>query len=650
VHETPTFGLTQIATTSAIVASHARAPDNSISLSTDNGRSFVDWGRSIPWATGAVPFYTCITLLGNGHLVLAGLTRLPGGLPNHTDSQFFVSTTPILDEENQEQPLSWSNITQPMRMDIDSMPKDRMALLADPDIPELFYVAGNADALAWRVHLSNVTSTTVATAKWTKLYDPPDVMDGSIPHGDCRNYAWDFDTSRLLLVSDGGIFAREKPREVGGCWVSLNGDYASLELLSANYDPLSDRYVAGAQDNDAIVTARNSTPSDVGYGFVMGDGTTTIVDASERAAASGTSRLYGTVQFLGVSPLDDDPNRAAGWNENDNTMCGGFCFVQGDKFIQVQLEKYFPEPSTFPFFVHPYGLNHQDPTRLIIWTNGTGPDRPSAFYEFHIPYTVQDKDDIGPPKKILETPSGAMIVSFVSGGYIAGEADPSLILGISTTHLYVWSRIDRRDKNENAAMIQRRLPVTFAEPVTLEYDEDGARVLGPLTHARTVYMAVSSTDSRVIAITGWLSIKSNVGDESIFLTMDAGQTWRNVTGNLKAASAVVGKVRPGGLLLVDLNDNDKISWALLVGTSNGIMITFVAFGEDDDAVQQWERFGGKDFPIVLTTEVNYEPISDRIVAATFGRGIYILRAAKHKLRIMKDRLKKDIDGQLLPVI
>ena len=106
------------------------------------------------------------------------------------------------------------------------------------------YVAGNAGALAWRVN--------VTTGHWTKMWDK-DVVDDSMPHGDCRNYAWDHADNRLVLVSDGGIFARESPREAGGKWVSLNGDYASMELLSAHYDWRGDRYVAGAQDNCAQV-------------------------------------------------------------------------------------------------------------------------------------------------------------------------------------------------------------------------------------------------------------------------------------------------------------------------------------------------------------------------------------------------------------
>ena len=104
---------------------------------------------------------------------------------------------------------------------------------------------------------------------------------------------------------------------------------------------------------------------------------------------------------------------------------------------------------------------------------------------------------------------------------------------------------------------------------------------------------------------------SNVGEESVFLTTNTGQTWCNVMGNLKAASGVCGKVQPGGVHLVDL-DNDCgcccNSRALLMGTSNRIMVTFVTSNHHSNSSteQHWTRLGTLDeFPIVLTADVNY---------------------------------------------
>ena len=353
------------------------------------------------------------------------------------------------------------------------------------------------------------------------------------------------------------------------------------------------------------------------------------------------SRLFGTTQFLGVGTIYSDPTTTFDDDDDDDDDdCGGLCFAQGDAFVEIEVDKYFPEPSSFPFFVHPYTLNVQDPTLLHFWTNGTRLDRPSAFYQFSIPYSVRHSDDIGAPTKLLETPEGVMIMDFVSGGYTAGVSDPNLILAISNTHLYIRSDVDS-DVDGASAIEERPLPVTYAIPVTLEYDitNNGARILGPLTHARTVFMAVSSSDSRVLAITGWTSISSNDGDEAIFLTTDAGVTWQNITGNLRSASGVSGKVRPGGLEIVDLAE-DGVTRALLVGTTSGISATIVA--QDTSTQPLWVRLGACDeFPIVLTADVAYEPKSDKLIAATFGRGIYVLNNAKEKLQGIQDCVVKE---------
>ena len=686
----PTFTLQVIEGGAKVLATHARSAAHAVSVSADGGATFADYGR-LPWAAGASPFYTCAAPLGDGRLVVAGLTRL-SAFPNATSSQFFVRSSSSSSSSSssaaaaaaagdgdgeEDAAATWTAFEQPTSMDEDSMPKDRMAILGDPELKDLLYVAGNAGALAWRV---NVTS-----GVWTKMWDA-DTPDGSpAPHGDCRNYAWDagraadHDAGRLVLVSDGGVFARERPREAGGKWVSLNGNYASMELLSAHYDwrggcslatylpvlsrsstnshitPYSfpshcstcccqpgDRYIAGAQDNSAQVTPTNSTAADVAVGFVGGDGTVTAVDSH-----ATPSRLFGTTQFIGVGTIDIDPSRrrlgqrTEGDGGDDDDDCGGLCFVQGDKYINVPIDKYFPEPSSFPFFVQPYVLNRFDPTKLTFWTNGTAA-RPSAFYQFDLPYSIRKAADIAPPAKVLESPAGAFFLDFVAGGVTAGAEDPSLLLGVSNTHLYVRSaETEATTEGAAGAMVARKLPVAFARPVTMEYDEaqQGARILGPVTHGRTVSLAVSAADSRVVAVTGWPSVSSNEGDELIFLSRDAGKTWTNVTANLKAASGVVGKVRPGGLLIVDGLPGSGDS-ALLTGASSGVLASFfspaaaaaTAAAGAGSSVGDWSRLGTcSEFPIVLTADLSYEPHTDRIVAATFGRGIYSLVGAKKAL-------------------
>eukprot|EP00944_MAST-04C_sp_MAST-4C-sp1_P002596 g2596.t1 len=570
VSNIPTFTLGAIAdvqkqktilNTPVVVATHARNPAQSVSVTTDGGKSFQDYGK-LKWADGMYPFYTCSAFMRNGDLIVAGLT-VEYENASATSSQFFI---------RKHNTQTWTTLRgQPTSMDEDSMPKDRMAILADPMIPDLMYVAGNAGALAWRV---NTTS-----GLWEKLWDKPEVPDGSLPHGDCRNYAWDFATNRLVLTSDGGVFARENPRERGGKWTSLNGNYASMELLSAHYDNRENRFVMGAQDNCAQVTKPNAKPTDVAIGFVEGDGTVTLVDNVHKPA-----RLYGTTQFLGVGTIDIDPNlrdkkRVNGGfmrkvANDDGDDCGGLCFVQGDKFINVPIDVYFPEPSSFPYFVQPFALNSQNPKDLLFWTNGTK-DRKSAFYKFVIADNVESKEDIRPPQLVLETPPGSFFLEFVAGGYTSKMADPELLIGISNSDLYI------KNHDTGGTMIKRALPTVFATPVTLPYDSSnkGARILGPVTHGRTVSMAVSPSDSNVIAVTGWSSVQNNDKDEEVWITFDGGITWKDVTSNLREACGVVGIIRPGGLQIIDLLENKVRS--LLIGTSTGAFVTFIPLSVSD---------------------------------------------------------------------
>ena len=374
------------------------------------------------------------------------------------------------------------------------------------------------------------------------------------------------------------------------------------------------------------------------------------------------ARLYGTTQFLGVGSIDIDPSsdgkrrrrqqrrrqrRGRGEDEDedeDDEDCGGLCFAQADpktgvdKFIAVPLAAYFPEPAAFPYFVQPMALNTQDPTQLVFWANGTSPDKPSGFYKFDIPADVDDSKDIKAPTMITKTPDGAFFLDFVSGGFTKGEADPTLLVGMSNANLYVLNAAT------GGKMLTRPLPAVFATPVTLDYAAGtGARILGPVSHGSTISLAVSPSDSNTVAVTGWPSITSNAGLEQVFLTHDGGLTWQNVTEGLREATGVVGKVRAGGLLLVDLLANQQ--HALLASTSNGVMVTYVGTANTSATATRnksvsaaaaassgWTRFGTcAEFPIVLNAALSYEHYSDTLVAATFGRGVYRLKNAKQSL-------------------
>ena len=227
---------------------------------------------------------------------------------------------------------------------------------------------------------------------------------------------------------------------------------------------------------------------------------------------------------------------------------------------------------------------------------------------------------------VMATPPGAFFLDFVAGGFTDGVADDTVLVGMSNAHLYVRNSATKGD------MVTRSLPVAFALPVTLDYNAtDGSRILGPVSHGRTTSLALSAADSNRVSVTGWQSVANNEGAEQVFSSSDGGVTWSDVTGNMRNASGVEGKVRPGGLLIVDLKENKDR--ALLVSTANGVLVSF------DSAPARWTRLGTcNEFPIVRTSSLSYEHYSDTLAAATMGRGIFSLHGAKAALLQTRERL------------
>ena len=197
---------------------------------------------------------------------------------------------------------------------------------------------------------------------------------------------------------------------------------------------------------------------------------------------------------------------------------------------------------------------------------------PSAFYQFTIADEVTESSQIGAPTLLFTTPVDAFFLDFVAGGFTQGQADPDVLIGMSNTNIYIKNAKTQGD------MHTYPLPVQFAMPVTLGYNttDGGSRILGPVSHGRTTSLAVSPSDSSIIAVTGWQSVMNNEGAEQVFLSNPVSVGWAplDVTGNLREVSGVVGKVRPGGLLFIDMIQNKD--HALLVSTANGVFVSFVA--------------------------------------------------------------------------
>ena len=100
---------------------------------------------------------------------------------------------------------------------------------------------------------------------------------------------------------------------------------------------------------------------------------------------------------------------------------------------------------------------------------------------------------------------------------------------------------------------------------------------------------------------------------------DAGESWNDETYDLRAATGAIGQIRPSALLFVPVSDGV----ALLAGASNGVYV---------QKKKSWTRLGAcSELPQVLVAGLSYEADGDVVVAATMGRGVYVMHNASSVL-------------------
>jgi hypothetical protein len=457
---------------------------------------------------------------------------------------------------------------------------------------------------------------------WVESSDK-DTSDGSYPHADCRSYFWQPESGGLILLSDGGAFLRTNPEAPGGKWRSLAGNTGAMELVGAHWDPIGKRWVGGAQDNTVMRSPVNVNgtvpPLTQATGFIFGDGTVTAVDSS----VTPGPRLWGSTQFLG-NFADDDAGphlRASGANDDDTNYGFGF-WLEGTGFVGVPLLKWF-SVLQFPFFVQPFALDAGGSDVFFYAASGAGSEaklQAGGIYRLSVPPSARKPSDV--PVPTLELATGGHVYALVAGGVTAGKPDPSVLIGMNATHLV------HRSATSGASPLTSPLPVTFAAPIGFEYTKDAktgewSYTLGPTSHDRTVSLAASPANSQVVAVSGWTSVVNNEGREGVWLSTDAGRTFVDATSDLRNKTGTIGQIRPSALLLLPTPRGT----VLLVGTVSGVFIKGIT-----NPGGVWSRLGSCDeLPLVLVAGLSYEPKDDTLVAATMGRGIYVLHEATAEL-------------------
>ncbi|MBV8239710.1 MAG: exo-alpha-sialidase, partial [Hyphomicrobiales bacterium] len=297
----------------AVTAPNAAAnASTAIYVSNDNGATWTQtFGVAQSGGTIQAASQTVIKIAtGPGGAVAAGVVSLA----THKVTGLFWSGN---------SGASWTQLPTPALNDGVQQAPVNFAIAIDPTNKNPVYVTGDGITSepftlpAFRIDASTLTSTSLTDAN---------TGNGSTVHSDSRAIAFDAN-GRMIVTSDGTIYARTNPQNDSGVWTRLSGNISAFEVYSVAYDAVGKRLVTAAQDNGVTIQSARNAPL---WNAVQGaDGINAFVnDAS--LAASGRSVFYANTQGLGFTSriiVDAQgnfvsPNTSA-WGFGAAVTCGG---------------------------------------------------------------------------------------------------------------------------------------------------------------------------------------------------------------------------------------------------------------------------------------------------------------------------------------
>ena len=187
---------------------------------------------------------------------------------------------------------TWTQLPTPALNDGVMQAPLNFAIAIDPNNKNLVYVTGDGIPTdpftlpAFRIDASALTVTSLTDAH---------TGNGSTVHSDSRAIAFDAN-GRLIVTSDGTIYARTNPQSDSGVWTRLSGNISAMEVYNVAYDAVGKRLAAAAQDNGVTIQYGRNAPL---WNAVMGaDGVNVFVN-DVTLAATGRSVFYANTASSG---------------------------------------------------------------------------------------------------------------------------------------------------------------------------------------------------------------------------------------------------------------------------------------------------------------------------------------------------------------
>jgi hypothetical protein len=165
------------------------------------------------------------------------------------------------------------------------------AIAIDPNNTNLVYVAGDRiAAVPFTVTAFRINASTLAVSSITEA----NTGNGSSVHADARAITIDAN-GRLILTSDGTIYARTSPQNDTGVWSRLSGNLSAFETYNVAYDAVNKRLITAAQDSGVTIQSARNSPL---WNSIKGaDGINAFVN-DVTLASTGRSVFYATTQDL----------------------------------------------------------------------------------------------------------------------------------------------------------------------------------------------------------------------------------------------------------------------------------------------------------------------------------------------------------------
>lgn len=466
---------------------------------------------------------------------------------------------------------TWKDLTAPA-VNNGGQASTNLAIAIDPTNSNVVYVAGDAASGTYGVAAFRVTLQANGTSAVESLTGSG-TADNSTVHPDARGIAFDA-AGRLILVGDGGVYARSNPRSAAGGWTGLNNGLSVYEPYVVAYDSVSKRLVVAAQDNGPTYQTRSRA---AGYTSISsGDGTTATVN-DRTFASSGQSVLYSSSQELGnlTRTVVDRQGRTV----SSTILLEGPTNTKPEKnFVNVDathtdfLDDGENGGKTLPFFSRVV-LNRNDPQRIALGTN---------YVYVTTDALLSDSANTTPLTNLGTTTTAGGVTALAYGTQDNVNAVLAGVRGTANNRLFYSSTATGGSLSVLAAY-------SGEAPTDVVFD--------------------GRSSARFFAADGTNVYRSN----------NSGTSFDSLTANLTALD--IG--RPVSVEFISNNGVNALLVGGLVNVATALSPIAVAQSDGTGTLSGWAAFG-RGLPNTVVNQLTYNTTADVLAIGLFGRGAWTL--------------------------